>query len=72
MTTKAKRFSDWPEDVAEKLDADEKEREFRDKRVAKFCPVCGRRPEEVIDKSGRHIYNGFCEKCQIRFVIHIC
>ena len=71
-----KRFErsakEWPEPVASKLIAEELEREARDKKRVKLCPVCGRRPEIPFDKSGRHIYNGHCEKCDARFVIHVC
>ena len=64
--------ADWPEPTRSELIAEEQEREFRDKRPAKFCPACGRKPEIPLLNGGRHVYTGHCEKCQIRFVIHVC
>ena len=61
----------WTKEIEVKLKEDEDERKRRDKKRAKYCPVCGRKPEEVILNAGRHIYNGYCEKCDCRFVIHI-
>ena len=50
---------------------DEEERERRDKKRVKYCPVCGRSPEIPFINAGRHIYSGHCEKCQSRFTIHV-
>ena len=60
-----------PEGIEASLRADEEERKRRDKYTAKYCPVCGRKPEIPLDKAGRHIYTGNCEKCQCGFVVHI-
>ncbi len=64
-------LGEWPADIEASLIADEEEREKRDKKRVKFCPCCGRKPEEPPDKAGRHIYTVFCEKCQARMVIHV-
>ncbi len=62
---------DWPEPTRSELIAEERERERRDKKRVKFCPICGRTPEYGVEKSGRHIYSLHCEKCQARMVIHV-
>lgn len=58
-------------EITDPLIKDEEDRVRRDKKTAKFCPICGRKPDEWFDKAGRHIYTGYCEKCDVRFVIHI-
>lgn len=62
---------DYPEPIRSKLLAEEAERVARDKKHVKCCPICGRRPETPFINAGRHIYTGFCEKCQARFTIHV-
>jgi hypothetical protein len=63
----------WGDDpvIREDLLAEERERQRRDKGIVRFCPICGKRPEDGVDKSGRHIFNLHCEKCQLGCVIHV-
>jgi formate dehydrogenase maturation protein FdhE len=60
-----------PEGIEASLCADEEERKERDKRPARYCPVCGRIPEDGFDQGGRHIFIGYCNWCKSRFVVHV-
>ena len=74
MKRNAQLREDWKGVVpspADTLIADEEERKRRDKKRAKYCPVCGRRPEIPFINAGRHIYTGHCEKCETRFTVHV-
>ena len=59
----------WPNRI--KVDGPKISPLDRDQVRIRFCPSCGRKPEIPFTNSGRHIYTGYCEKCQARFMVHV-
>jgi formate dehydrogenase maturation protein FdhE len=53
------------------LEEIERSAKRRDKKRVKFCPICGRKPEEPPQNEGRHIYSVRCEKCQSCMIVHV-
>jgi formate dehydrogenase maturation protein FdhE len=63
--------AEWPAEIVKQLLEEEAERRRRDRTQVRYCPACGRRPECLPDKGGRHVYTLRCDKCQAAFIVHV-
>jgi hypothetical protein len=62
-----------PKVTRKKIDAQRRKREedSRAKKRARFCAICGTKPEEPPQSEGRHIYSVRCDKCQATMTVWI-